>query len=112
MAERWACGKGVCCRIGEHPLKAKQLADDIEKWEIPIVMFAVKVDAGKRLRLKVLRPGDYDEPEVLSLDQINFRRVPPPRQPTRSKAQALRAMEKSQLRFTRTWDEIKAETRA
>ncbi len=75
-------------------------------------MFAVKVDAAKRLRLKVLRPGDYYEPEILSLDQINFRRVPPPRRPKLTKAQALAAIEKSRLRFTHTWDQLKAETRA
>jgi len=75
-------------------------------------MFAVKVDARKRPRLKVLRPGDYYEPDILSLDQINFRRVPPPRRPKLSKAQALAAIEKSRLRFTRTWDQVKTETRA
>jgi hypothetical protein len=75
-------------------------------------MFAVKVDAGKRLRLKVLRPGDYYEPEIVSLDQINFRRVPPPRRPKLTKAQALAAIEKSRLRFTRTWEELRTETRA
>ncbi len=90
----------------------KRLAQSADEWEIPIVMYAVKVDAGKRLRLKVLRPGDYYAPEVLSLDQINFRRVPPPRRPKLTKVQALAAIEKSRLRFTRTWDEVKAETRA
>jgi hypothetical protein len=75
-------------------------------------MFAVKVDAGRRLRLKVLRPGDYYEPEILSLDQINFRRVPPPRRPKLTKTQALAAIEKRRLRFTRTWDQVKAETRS
>ena len=75
-------------------------------------MIAVKVDAAKRLRLKVLRPGDYYEPEILSLDRINFRRVPPPGRPKLTKAQALAAIEKSRLRFTHTWDQLKAETRA
>lgn len=48
----------------------------------------------------------------MSLDQINFRRVPPSRGPKLSKARALAAIEKSRLRFTRTWDRVKAETRA
>ncbi len=74
-------------------------------------MFAVKMDGAKRLRLKALRPGDYYEPEILSLDRINFRRVPPPRRPKLTKAQALAAIGKSRLRFTHTWDQLKAETR-
>ena len=90
----------------------KRLAQGAKEWEISTAMFAVKVDPGKRLRLKVLRPGDYYEPEVVSLDQINFRRVPPPQRRKLTKAQALAAIEKSRLRFTRTWDKVKAETRA
>jgi len=75
-------------------------------------MYAVKVDKGKRLRLMVFRPGDYYEPEILSPDQINLRRVAPPQWPARlTKAQALQAIEKSRLRFTRPWDRIKQETR-
>jgi hypothetical protein len=75
-------------------------------------MYAVKVDKGQRLRLTVLRPGDYYEPEVLSPDQIHLRRVPPPRRPAKlTKAQALEAIDKSRLRFTQPWDRIKEETR-
>jgi len=75
-------------------------------------MYAVKVDKGKRLKLTVLHPGDYYEPQVLSPDQINLRRVAPPRRPTRmTKAQALEAIEASRLRFTQSWDQIKQETR-
>ena len=55
-------------------------------------MHAVKVDAGKRLRLRALRPGDYYEPEVLSPDLINLRRVPAPRRAKLTKAQALQAL--------------------
>lgn len=67
----------------------KGLAQGASVWELPIAMFVVKVDAGRRLRLRVLRPGDYYEPEVLSLDQVNFRRVPPPRRRKLTKASSL-----------------------
>ena len=82
-------------------------------WEIPCDMYAVKVDKGQRLRLTVLRPGDYYEPEILNPDQITLRRVPPPRRPVKlTKAQALAAIGKSRLRFTQSWDQLKEETRA
>lgn len=75
-------------------------------------MYAVKVDKGKRVRLGVLRPGDYYEPDYASLDLIALRRVPPPRRVVKlTKAQALKAINKSRLRFTHTWDQVKAETR-
>ena len=75
-------------------------------------MYAVKVDKGQRLRLTVLRPGDYYEPEILNPDQITLRRVPPPRRPVKlTKAQALAAIGKSRLRFTQSWDQLKEETR-
>lgn len=41
-------------------------------------MDAVKVDDAHRIRLKILSPGDYYEPEVLSVDRITLRRVPHP----------------------------------
>ncbi len=75
-------------------------------------MYAIKADKGKLLRLGVLRPGDYYEPEIESLDRIELRRVPPPRHPVKlTKAQAMQALENSRLRFTHTWDQIKEETR-
>ena len=75
-------------------------------------MNAFKVDERQRLRLTVLSPGDYWEPEVLDEDHIALRRVPPPRHPVKlTKAEALKAIGKSQLRFTRSWDQLKEETR-
>jgi hypothetical protein len=75
-------------------------------------MNAVKVDSAKRIRLTVLTPGDYYEPEVRGGDaeEITLRRMPPPRRRF-TKLEALRAIEKSPLRFTHSWDQVKEETR-
>lgn len=35
-------------------------------------MNAVKVDKTRRIRLKVLRPGDYYEPEFVSAEEITL----------------------------------------
>jgi hypothetical protein len=44
--------------------------------------------------------------------QITLRRMPPPRRPGHlTKAEALRAIEKSPLRFTHSWEQVKEETR-
>jgi len=74
-------------------------------------MNAVKVDSAKRIRLTALIPGDYYEPEVRgkAADEITLRRMPSPHQFT--KLEALRAIGKSPLRFTPSWDQVKAETR-
>src|ERR1035438_4141187 len=63
-------------------------------------MNAVKVDSAKRIRLTVLTPGDYYEPEVRGGDaeEITLRRMPPPRRRF-TRLEALRAIEKSPLRF-------------
>ena len=75
-------------------------------------MNAVKVDGARRIRLTVLTPGDYYEPEVrgAQADEITLRRLRPPKRDW-SIEEALRAIEKSPLRFTRSWDELKKETR-
>jgi hypothetical protein len=75
-------------------------------------MNAVKVDSAKRIRLTVLTPGDYYEPEIRGGDaeEITLRRMPPPRRRF-TKQEALRAIEKSPLRFTHSWDQLKEETR-
>ena len=82
-----------------------------EVWEFYTVN-AVKVDSAKRIRLTVLTPGDYYEPEIRgkAAEEITLRRMPPPRRRF-TKLEALRAIEKSSLRFTRNWDEVRAETR-
>lgn len=75
-------------------------------------MNAIKVDAGKRIRLPVLRPGDYYEPEYFGPEEILLRRVPEPkRKVRRTKSQALAAIERSPLRFTASWDALRLETR-
>jgi hypothetical protein len=58
-------------------------------------MNAVKVDSAKRIRLTVLTPGDYYEPEVRGGDaeEITLRRMPPPRRRF-TRLEALRAIEK------------------
>ena len=80
-------------------------------WEIPIVD-AVKVDETRRIRLKVLNPGDYYEPEFVSADEITLRRVEPPKRRVKlTKAGALKALRTSNLTFTRTWETMRSETR-
>ncbi len=75
-------------------------------------MKTVKVDAGRRLHLPFLRPGDYYEPERRNDQEIVLRRVPEPTRTGRmTRAQALRAIETSPLKFTVTWDELRLETR-
>jgi hypothetical protein len=75
-------------------------------------MNAVKVDDASRIRLKVLKPGDYYEPEFVSADEITLRRVEPPRRgPKLTKNEALKAIRKSKLTFTRTWEIMRQETR-
>jgi hypothetical protein len=73
---------------------------------------AVKVDSAKRIRLTVLTPGDYYEPEVRgrAAEEITLRRMPPTRRRF-TKLQALRAIERSALQFNYSWDQVKEETR-
>ena len=56
-------------------------------------MNAVKVDSAKRIRLTILTPGDYYEPEVRGGDaeEITLRRMPPPRRRF-TKLEALRSL--------------------
>ena len=73
-------------------------------------MDAAKVDEAHRIQLSVLRPGDYYEPEVLGENVVLLRKVAlPRRRPTY--AEAMAAIESSPLRFKKSWDEIKKETR-
>ena len=75
-------------------------------------MNAVKVDATKRIRLPILHPGDYYEPDYLSPEEILLRRVPEPKRKVQmTKVQALAAIEKSRLEFSVSWDELRQETR-
>jgi hypothetical protein len=75
-------------------------------------MDAVKVDERRRIRLKVLNPGDYYEPEFVRADEITLRPVEPPKRRAKlTKAEALTAIRKSKLAFTRTWETMRHETR-
>jgi len=56
-----------------------------------------------------LKPGDYYEPEIRGED-ITLRRLTVLRRKM-SRAEVLQAIERSPLRFTRSWDEIRKETR-
>jgi hypothetical protein len=71
---------------------------------------AVKVDEAHRIQVSVLRPGDYYEPEVLGENEILLRKVGLPKR-SRTFAEAMAAIDSSPLRFTKSWDEIKEETR-
>jgi hypothetical protein len=75
-------------------------------------MNAVKVDEAHRIQLEVLRPGDLYEPEIHGpeADQITLRRVKPEERKM-TKAEALRAIDSTPLRFSGTWNELRAETR-
>jgi hypothetical protein len=75
-------------------------------------MDAIKVDETHRIRLKVLNPGDYYEPEFVSVDEITLRRVEPPKRRVKlTRAEALTAIRKSKLTFTRSWETMRRETR-
>ncbi len=73
-------------------------------------MNAVKVDDARRVRLPTLRPGDYYEPEFHGEEDVVLRKVVPPRRKM-TQAEALEAIRRSPLKFTKSWDEIKRETR-
>jgi hypothetical protein len=75
-------------------------------------MNAVKVDNAHRIRLMALKPGEYYEPEIrgLDADEVTLRKLQPPRKKM-TKAQVLKAIAKSRLRFTCSWDELRRETR-
>jgi len=75
-------------------------------------MNAVKVDEDHRIRIAALRPGDYYEPEIRGqqADEITLRRLQPPRRKM-TKAEVLKAIDESPLQFTKSWDEIRKETR-
>ena len=75
-------------------------------------MNVVKVDTAKRIRLAVLRPGDYYEPEYLGPEEIMLRRVPEPKKRVQmTKAEALAAIERSRWKFNASWDQLRLETR-
>jgi hypothetical protein len=76
-------------------------------------MNVVKVDEAHRIQLSVLKPGDLYEPEVRGrdADEITLRRLAPATRPRMTKAEALKAIDSTPLRFGGTWDEVRKETR-
>ena len=89
-----------------RPLGLENKADLAENWPVN----AVKVDEAHRIRISILRPGDYYEPEIRGENEVLLRKVPQPgSRPTY--AEALAAIDNSPLQFTKSWDEIKKETR-
>jgi hypothetical protein len=75
-------------------------------------MKPVRVGENGSVQLNVLVPGAYYEPEIISADEIKLRRVYPPGESKKmTRAEALKAIDESPLSFTRTWDELKRETR-
>jgi hypothetical protein len=73
-------------------------------------MNAVVVDDKRRVRLKMLEPGDYYVPEPLGGDNILLHKVPAPRRQM-SEAEVLTALAESPLRFKTSWDRLKEEIR-
>jgi hypothetical protein len=76
-------------------------------------MNAVKVDEAHRIQLSMLKPGDIYQPEVHGpeADEITLRRLNPASQRKRTKAEALKAIDSTPLRFGGPWDELRKETR-
>jgi hypothetical protein len=74
-------------------------------------MNAVKVDQAHRIRLPELKPGDYYEPAIgPNGDQVTLRRLKSARPRLTSEA-IRRRIQSSKLRFTRTWEEMRADSR-
>jgi hypothetical protein len=76
-------------------------------------MNAVKVDEAHRIQLSVLKPGELYEPEVHGADddEITLRRLKPIDSPKLTKAEALKAIDSTPVRFGGTWDQVRKETR-
>ena len=77
---------------------------------IIVFMSAVKVDEAHRIQVPALRPGDYYETEVLGENEVLLRKVELPLRKL-TYTEAIAAIESSPLSFTKSWDEIKKETR-
>lgn len=73
-------------------------------------MNAVKVDETCRVRLPMLAPGDYYVPEHVGANDILLHKIPAP-QRQMSKAEVLAALDKSPIKFTVSWDELKKDIR-
>jgi len=76
-------------------------------------MKAVKVDEAHRIQISVLKPGDLYETEVHGpdADEITLRRLNRATPRKMTKAEALKAIDSTPLRFGGIWDEVRKETR-
>ncbi len=72
-------------------------------------MKAVKVDSTWLIRLPSLVPGDLYEPQI-GAEMITLRRIPPPKRKW-TRSEVARAIQKSRLKFSRSWEEMRAGTR-
>ena len=80
-------------------------------WEIP-TMITFRADDKKRIRIPAVHPRDVYHPETLTRDLIVLRRIEPPKPQKRmTREEVLRAIENSPIKFTKSWDELKAEVR-
>ena len=98
---------------GTQPLLSGSKLESLENAsELPenALVNAVKVDEAHRIQVSALQPGEYYEPEVLGDNAVLLRKVTMlPRKLTFEEAMA--KIEGSPLRFTKSWDEVKKETR-
>jgi hypothetical protein len=75
-------------------------------------MITIRADDKKRIRLPAVHPRDIYHPETLTRDLIVLRRIEPPKPKKRmTRAETFHAIETSSLKVTKSWDELKAETR-
>jgi hypothetical protein len=75
-------------------------------------MMTFRADDKKRIRIPAVRPRDVYHPETMTRDLIVLRRIEPPKPKKRmTRDEVLRAIENSPIKFTKSWDELKAEVR-
>jgi hypothetical protein len=75
-------------------------------------MLTIRADDKKRIRIPAVHPRDVYHPETLTRDLIVLRRIEPPKPKKRmTRAETFYAIETSSLKVTKSWDELKAETR-
>jgi len=75
-------------------------------------MTTVRADDKKRIRIPAVRPRDIYHPETMTRDLIVLRRIELPKPQKRmTREEILRAIENSPIKFTKSWDELKAEVR-
>jgi hypothetical protein len=75
-------------------------------------MLTIRADDKKRIRIPAVHPRDVYHPETLTRDLIVLRRIEPPKPKKRkTRAETFHAIETSSLKVTKSWDELKAETR-